>query len=156
MEVRKISFSGKMLERGFWLYAWRITCGPALCVYVGRTGDSSSPNAASPFARMGQHLDFRDNAKGNAMMRNLRGKGVDPVDCEFEQTAVGPIFPEQAAMEEHQPYRDLNAAMEMALANELKGRGYDVLGQHASRKKLDETLFKQVMALFEDSFPPLK
>ena len=155
MQKWQIRFNGKLLERGFWLYAWKITHGTDLYLYVGRTGDSSSANAASPFNRMGQHLDFREKAKGNAMMRNLKRKGVNPVDCEFEQVAVGPIFPEQPGdMDAHKPYRDLNAAMEYALAQELDRRGYEVLGSHVSRKKLDEDLFRQVMDLMNEHYPP--
>ena len=44
------------LERGFWLYVWVIDGAGDTLHYVGRTGDSSSSNAQSPFNRMGQHL----------------------------------------------------------------------------------------------------
>lgn len=46
-----------MLQRGFWLYAWKVV-GPEgeEWVFVGRTGDNSSPNAARAYIRMGQHL----------------------------------------------------------------------------------------------------
>jgi hypothetical protein len=56
------SFDGKLLQRGFWLYVWEITAADhEVFYYVGRTGDSSSPNAQSPFNRMSQHLGV--NAK---------------------------------------------------------------------------------------------
>ena len=45
-----------MLERGFWLYVWRIASPIGEVLYVGRTGDSSSLNASPPFMRMAQHL----------------------------------------------------------------------------------------------------
>ncbi len=155
LKEQRIAFSGQLLRRGFWLYAWRISRGPELYVYVGRTGDSSSPNAASPFSRMSQYLDFRANAKGNAMMRNLRKRGVEPVDCEFELHAIGPIFPEQDSMEQHKPFRDAAAALECALAKELRARGYDVLGNHSSRMRLDERIFKEVRNMVAGSFPAL-
>ncbi len=44
-----MTFDGALLERGFWLYVWRIIEGTRTVLYVGRTGDSSSPNASSPF-----------------------------------------------------------------------------------------------------------
>lgn len=57
-----LDFDGRILQCGFWLYVWKITprTGPAFH-YVGRTGDSSSFNAQSPFNRMGQHLGFKKN-----------------------------------------------------------------------------------------------
>jgi hypothetical protein len=62
-----MSFDGNVLARGFWLYVWDIR-GPSFRrLYVGRTGNSSSPNAQSPFKRIGQHLDPSPNAKGNAL-----------------------------------------------------------------------------------------
>jgi hypothetical protein len=58
-----MSFHDELLQRGFWLYVWDIRAGSERRLYVGRIGDSSSPNAASPFQRIGQHLDFRENAR---------------------------------------------------------------------------------------------
>ena len=71
LEVYRMSFNGQVLKRGFWLYVWKISTPRGKCLYVGRTGDSSSPNAASPFNRIGQHLDLRKNAKGNTMTKRL-------------------------------------------------------------------------------------
>lgn len=57
-----VEFDGAFLQRGFWLYVWRVIAPNSTEVlYVGRTGDSSSPNAQSPFNRMGQHLGFQKN-----------------------------------------------------------------------------------------------
>lgn len=153
--VQTLEFSGQLLQRGFWLYIWRITYSSELFLYVGRTGDSSSANAASPFNRMGQHFDFREKAKGNAMMRNLRKEGIDPVRCNFELTAIGPLFAEQSTMEEHMPFRDKVAAMECALAKALRARRYTVLGSHGSRKGLDKELFDQIFARVEREFPDI-
>jgi hypothetical protein len=60
-------FDGHLLNRGFWLYVWDIKGSISHHVYVGRTGDSSSCHASSPFNRIGQHLDPRATAKGNAL-----------------------------------------------------------------------------------------
>jgi len=120
-------------------------------LYVGRTGDSSSPNAASPFNRIGQHLDLSEKAKANSMTRRLREKSIEPSDCKFEMFAIGPIFPEQSSPEKHNPVRDTVSALEFALSEELKKRKYLVLGTHASRKSLDEPLFKKVLEKINDS-----
>jgi hypothetical protein len=54
-----IRLDGSVLERGYWLFVWEIiTSDGELLLYVGRTGDSSSPDAQSPFVRMGRHVGF--------------------------------------------------------------------------------------------------
>ncbi len=46
-----VQFDGAFLRRGFWLYVWEVTVpNGATIVYVGRTGDSSSPNAQGDWA----------------------------------------------------------------------------------------------------------
>ena len=110
MEMCRMEFSGRLLKRGFWLYIWDIREQNQRRLYVGRTGDSSSPHASSPFRRIGQHLDTRLNAKGNALGRQLASRGINPEACTFEMTAIGPIFDEQKTMHEHEPFRDKTAA----------------------------------------------
>jgi hypothetical protein len=121
-----MSFDGGLLQRGFWIYAWHIRREASEVVYVGRTGDSSSANASSPFRRIGQHLDPSPQAKGNAMARQLRKEGIDPKRCRFEMVAIGPIYPEQNDYVSHVPFRDRMAALERAVADELTLRGYKV------------------------------
>lgn len=149
-----MEFSGKLLKRGFWLYIWDIREDRSRHIYVGRTGDSSSPNASSPFRRIGQHLDSSLNAKGNALGRQLEAASIDPQACTFEMIAIGPIFEEQNDMPEHIPLRDKTAALERALADELTSRGYAVLGKHPAPKNPDPVLFEQVISRIETSFPP--
>jgi hypothetical protein len=67
-----MTFDGHLLNRGFWPYVWRIQGPVSHHVYVGRTGDSSSAHASSPFKRIGQHLDPSPNAKGNALGKHLQ------------------------------------------------------------------------------------
>ncbi len=151
-----MSFDGNVLARGFWLYVWDIR-GPSFRrLYVGRTGDSSSPNAQSPFRRIGQHLDPNPNAKGNALGRQLRRADIDPLSCTFEMLAIGPIFPEQDKMEQHVPIRNQVAALERALADFLQRQGYDVPGSHPHPVPPDEQLFTQVRAIVESKFPPVE
>lgn len=149
LSLHTVEFAGGLLKRGFWIYVWRIRSDEESFVYIGRTGDSSSVNAASPFNRIGQHLDLRENSKSNALTRNLRKASIDPVRCRYEFFAVGPIFPEAPDRGQHEPLRDKVAAVEAAVAVEL-GRSYTVLGKHGSRKPLDPGLLRAVLAALPD------
>ena len=151
-----MKFDGKLLDRGFWLYVWRISAPIKTCLYVGRTGDSSSRYANSPFNRIGQHLDFRKTAKGNAMARQLKYEGINPRDCSFEMLAIGPIFPEQNTFENHKPYRDKVAALEKAASIYLKNRGYAVIGDHRASHEPDANIFAKVTGLLDNEFPDIK
>jgi hypothetical protein len=126
----QMNFNGEVLERGFWLYVWKISKESHTYLYIGRTGDSSSPNASSPFNRIGQHLDFRENAKGNSLAKRLKEANVNPKTSKFRMLALGPLFPEQDEFEAHKPFRDQMATFEFELSRYLKNRGYNVLGTH--------------------------
>jgi hypothetical protein len=145
MKVHHLSFGGAVLERGFWLYVWRVSCGPHLFLYVGRTGDSSSKFAASPFARIGQHLDIRPKASANMLLRHIRKRGLDPQRCNFKFISIGPVFSEQKTLQAHRHHRDRIAPMEAALAEYLRTKGHDVCGSHSSKHPLDRNLFGQVL-----------
>src|SRR4051795_5414460 len=97
-----VAFDGGFLQRGFWLYAWEVAVpGGGTVLYVGRTGDSSSANAQSPFNRMGQHLG---RAVNSSMLRNhLARREVEPEECSFRLVAHGPVLPEAPSkdMAEH-------------------------------------------------------
>lgn len=138
-------FSGKILERGFWLYIWRIQSPSRTVWYVGRTGDNSSPNAASPFGRLSQHLDLRTSATANMLARNLHRAGIEPEQCQFGLLAIGPLFPEQNSFEEHVPFRDSTALLEAELAHHLTEQGLEVIGTHSPRGKFDKELFAEVL-----------
>jgi AbiV family abortive infection protein len=154
MESHAMFFDGTLLERGFWLYIWDIQRHPERYLYIGRTGDSSSPNAASPFARIGQHLDFRPNAKANSIARLLKEKNLVPSSAKFEMLAIGPLFPEQESFKDHIAYRDKMAALENALAEHIRSNGYNVLGTHNSRKAVDKNILREVVEIVEKHFPP--
>ena len=147
-----MSFDGRLLKRGFWLYIWEIKGPFSPHVYVGRTGDSSSPNASSPFRRIGQHLDPRPGAKGNALGRQLKNSGIDCEECSFEMTALGPIFPEQATFEAHVPFRNQMAALERAVADLLRHRGYIVLGTHPRARTPDQGILCQIQKILSARF----
>lgn len=146
-------FDGCLLNRGFWLYAWDIKAPNSHHVYVGRTGDTSSRYASSPFNRIGQHLDQRPKAKGNALGKQLRRAGVNCEECVFEMVAIGPIFPEQASFKEHVPFRNQMATLERAIADELRRRGYNVLGTHPRVGTPDKSLLRKIWSLLGSNFP---
>ncbi len=148
-----MKFDGHLLNRGFWLYVWEIKGPLSHHIYVGRTGDSSSPHASSPFKRIGQHLDPGPNAKGNALGKQLQRAGVKYEECSFEMVAIGPIWPEQADFEAHKPVRDQMAALERGVTDELRQRGYQVLGTHPRAGTPDEAVLRQLLALLDPKFP---
>jgi hypothetical protein len=148
MQVHRLQFSGAILERGFWLYTWRIRDSGKEFFYVGRTGDSSSQFAASPFSRIGQHLDVRPKATANMLLRHIRTLKLDPLTCSYELIALGPIFPEQPTLALHRKYRDQIAPLEGALADMLRASGRVVVGTHGSTHKADPRLIAEVSTAF--------
>jgi len=154
--LHEVMFQGGILQRGFWLYVWEITPpdGPIL-YYVGRTGDSSSTNAQSPFNRMGQHLGFAANS--NMLRRHLGNHRVEPEACTFRLVALGPLEEESRdeGRDEHDERRDAVAAMEMALAEALGSAGCRVVNRVVCRKPLNVGRFAQVQAAFAKAFPNL-
>jgi len=151
-----VSLDGGVLEREFWLYVWEVTSldGRKL-EYVGRTGDSSSPNAQSPFVRMGQHLG---SAKNSSMLRNHLDKHeVDPERCTFRLIAYGPVLPETVGgMKTHRVSRDAIASMEKRLAEDLAEAGYEVMNRVASRKPLDLDAYSEFRAAFAPELSELR
>ena len=143
-QLHELSLPGAMLARGFWLYVWEVTDGSGRqWLYVGRTGDSSSPNAQSPFSRLSQHLG--GNRRGNALRRNLARVGVNPDTCRsFELSCYGPVLPECEDMERHRPSRDIMAGLEKGLRDALHAAGYNLLNEVKSRHPIDQCIRRQV------------
>ena len=152
--THELSFDGGLLQRGFWLYVWEITAPDGITLYyVGRTGDSSSINAQSPFNRMGQHLGFA--AASNMLRQHLQGKGITAEECDFRFVAYGPIMEEAATQDEHRKLRDVTAALEKALAIAFNDSGCEVLNTVKCRKKPDQNLWEQVYKAFAAYFTRL-
>ncbi|MBI2898586.1 MAG: hypothetical protein HYY17_00205 [Planctomycetes bacterium] len=150
-----LTLPGPMLERGFWLYVWRTETPEGEYLYVGRTGDNSSPNATPPYQRMGQHLGHAKTQ--NALRQHLERHGIAPERCtQFHLIAHGPLFPEAADMAAHVGPRDVVAALEKALADNLLASGYRVLNTVNCRKILDPKLWSEVRAAFARHFPKLR
>jgi hypothetical protein len=152
-----MTLDGTMLKRGFWLYVVEITSPPArAAAYVGRTGDSSSANAASLFTRMTGHLNDKKSAKANSLLRRLVEKKFVCHDCSYRVVGIGPLFDQQASMDLHKPVRDQLAALERAVADHLRNRGYDVLGDHPKPGAVDPDLWRRVLRVIDTEFtaPP--
>lgn len=151
--ICSMQFNGHLLMRGFWLYVWRITSEGRCFAYVGRTGDSSSSFASSPFARVAQHLNLKEDAKSNSLVRHLWKNKLDPTKCAFELIAFGPLFPEQESMNMHSEFRDRTAALEAYLANELKTRGLEIMGTHFTRHEPRREDLALVREFLNEKFP---
>ena len=149
-----LTFDGGMTERGFWLYVWRVTSSDNReLLYVGMTGDTASPNAASPFGRMGRHLDPK--SLGNALLQYLNKCDVLARGCKFELTTYGPVFPEAPNMDEHKEPWSKVSSVEKALHDALVNVGYKVMNPVKSRQPLDAELWGQVRTAFAKRFPGL-
>lgn len=149
-----LTLPGAMLQRGFWLYVWRVDTPKGEMLYVGRTGDSSSPNAAPPYTRMGQHLGHVKAS--NALRAHLVRVGIEPEACrEYDLIAHGPLFEEQADMDTHRGPRDIVAALEKQLACALEAGGYKVLNTVNCRHPLDGKAWSAVRTAFIEYFPKI-
>jgi len=149
-----LTLPGPMLERGFWLYVWRVETPRGVFLYVGRTGDSSSSHATTPYQRMGQHLGKLKTQ--NMLRQNLEKEGIEPELCNsFELIAYGPMFPEAKDMPAHRIPRDTMAALEKKLADALMESGYSVLNTMNCRRTLEKNLWNEVRDAFAKYFPKL-
>jgi len=158
-----LTLPGPMLQRGFWLYVWQVETPIGEMLYVGRTGDNSSPHATAPYTRMGQHLGSLKNQ--NALRRHLEKRGVEPRGCvAFHLISHGPLYPEipkeegstrRALMALHMPVRNIVGAMEKALAEDLAAAGYTVLNTVKWKPALDPILWAPVRAAFALHFTRL-
>ncbi|MGQ3210897.1 hypothetical protein [Shinella sp.] len=161
--LHRLTLPGPMLKRGFWLYVWRVETPKGEWLYVGRTGDSSSPHATAPYTRMGQHLGFSKAA--NSLRRLLSEAGVEPETCgQFDLISYGPIFPEIGMTKDqlrheqmvlHTPVRDQMAALEKKLRDSLVVAGYLVLNVVHSKKQYDAVHWEAVRDAFTEHFPSL-
>lgn len=157
-----LTLPGPMLRRGFWLYVWRVETPAGEMLYVGRTGDNSSPHATAPYTRMGQHLGAIQTQ--NALRKHLERRGVELTACAFHLVSHGPLYPEvektegaerAALMAAHLPVRDIVGAMEKALADDLSAAGYDVLNTVKWKPPLDPVLWVPVREAFAREFSRL-
>lgn len=170
--VRTLEFPGHMTRRGFSLYVWEIEHPiKGKLLYVGRTGDTSSPNASSPIRRMGQH--FHPVNRGNTLYRWLTSEkySVELESCtSFKLFSYGPICKEivpdgtepedpfkrrKVLMDRHWGPRDVVAGLEKALADTLREAGYEVMNDVRGRIDTESHRWHQVLEAFTDPFPGL-
>jgi hypothetical protein len=166
----RLKLPAPMLRRGFWLYVWCVTTdGGAQLLYVGRTGDNSSPNASPPYVRMGQHLGSIKSQ--NALRQHLIARSIDPQQCQsFDLVAHGPIYPEVAKpvdfkhadkairlvlMEQHTPLRNIVGAMEKRLSIELRAAGYTVMNTVKWKYQVPDVDWLPIRKAFAEDFPKL-
>ena len=154
--LHRLAFDGALLARGFWLYIWEITTKDGSKIhYVGRTGDSSSLHAQSPFARISQHLGR--NANANALRRNLENHELVAEECRaFRLFACGPLFPESHGQTEHTQSRDIVAALEKQLADSMRTAGYRMLNEVKCHRQFDLELWRSIVSVFTEPFPNLQ
>ncbi|WP_417589137.1 hypothetical protein [Pararhodobacter oceanensis] len=164
-DLHQLTLPGAMLRRGFWLYVWKITGPSGTALYVGRTGDNSSPHASAPYTRMGQHLGSAKTQ--NALRRHLETRGWTDFDSlTFDLFSHGPIYPEvdhdgadrSTLMARHMPLRDQVGAMEKLLCDGLRVAGYDVMNTVNCKWTLDTVgteKWEIAKAAFRKEFPEL-
>jgi hypothetical protein len=150
-----LKFSTEILQRGFWLYVWVIRASEGRILhYVGRTGDSASPNAQSPFSRISGHLG--SNKHANALTRNLEKLGIKLGECEnLEFVTYGPLDEQANTMEEHIPKRDKIHALERDLCKGMSEAGYTVINKVTCRLPTNEGDWLKVRVEFSKRFPRL-
>lgn len=162
--THRLTLPGPMLQRGFWLYVWRVEVPDGgEWLYVGRTGDNSSPNASAPYTRMGQHLGVIANQ--NALRARLRDRDIKAENClAFHLVAHGPLHPEIAKgegkpraelMDLHRPLRDEVGAYERDLALALEQAGYRVLNTVKWKHHGEPARWKLIKEAFAEDFPRL-
>lgn len=161
-----LTLPGSMLNRGFWLYVWRVQTSKGVKHYVGRTGDNSSPYASPVYIRMGQHLGKASNT--NPLRKYLEKANLKPEQCSYEMIAHGPIYDEvhngfdykdrktrATLFKKHKPLRDDIAAMEKQLCNDLRAAGYFVFNDVNSNAPLNLETWAPVRMAFTKEFPLL-
>jgi hypothetical protein len=92
------------------------------------------------------------------MLRNhLDKRKLSMTGCTFRLVAHGPVLPEaeDKSMDAHKLHRDVVAAIEKRLADDLLAAGYDVMNTVNCKQPLDPQLYAGVRAAFEAEFPRL-
>jgi hypothetical protein len=159
-----LTLPGAMLRRGFWLYVWRVEDAEGNeWLYVGRTGDNSSPRASAPYTRMGQHLGTSKNQ--NALRARLKDQGIEAEHCRaFHFVAHGPLYPEveqadgadrATLMAKHVRLRDEVGAYERDLEVALRQAGYRLLNRVNCKWPGDPGRWQEIKQAFAVHFPKL-
>ena len=141
METYEIKFQSAILRRGFWIYVVQITDSKGKkYYYVGRTGDSSSVNAASLFVRLGRHFENKKKAKGNTLWRAIEREEIDKDKLSFQIVGFY-LQKEEKQKEKYQKIIKEISCVEDKLHKDLEKVVGEVLG----------TQWKNGKGLFENS-----
>jgi hypothetical protein len=154
-KLHEFAIPSEVLQRGFWLYVWQVNLrGGRAVYYVGRTGDSSSLKAQSPFSRVSGHLGANEHA--NALRRHLAKNGISFDDCQgLEFVTFGPLYDEADNLADHRDRRDKMHALESELCRAM-AQQYKVLNTVDCRKKTDPVMWRTVQAAFASKFKLLQ
>lgn len=151
-----MSLPAPILQRGFWLYVWRV-CLPndRIKYYVGMTGDVTGA-AQSPFNRVTSHLGA--NPRSNALRKYLSRAGASIEKCKsFDLYTFGPIYPLPEPGKIYQAARSRVATLESKLWHHMKLSGYDMLNPPPGYSApLDYTAWRQACTAFQAQLPNLK
>ncbi|MFH5880880.1 hypothetical protein [Liberiplasma polymorphum] len=148
MNDYEFNFNGVLLNKGFWIYCYKITTREnQLFYYIGRTGDNKEFQVGSPLKRLFAH--FGDNKNSNALKTNMIKNDLSLEDCDYHFYAFGPYFGFPNTKEEHIHSRDYVSTIEKLLAEKLKESGFNVLGTHQMRNpfKMDN-IFNEINRIF--------
>jgi hypothetical protein len=85
------------------------------------------------------------------LLRHVRKMGLDPLACEFDLIAMGPLFPEQPTLQLHRKFRDRISPLEAELAAHLRSKGLEVVGKHTTNTVADPQLFARVKTEFAEA-----
>lgn len=154
-KLHRFTIPAEVLQRGFWLYIWQVNLRGGRAVhYVGRTGDSSSLKAQSPFSRVSGHLG--PNKHANALRRHLAKNGISFDDCEgLEFVTFGPLFHEADNPAAFRERRDKTHALESELCRAMAQK-YNVLNTVNCHKEIDPVMWQSVQAAFGSKFKLLQ
>ncbi|MBN2180998.1 MAG: hypothetical protein JW715_03730 [Sedimentisphaerales bacterium] len=150
MKISRMSFDGAILKRGYWIYVILIYHkSDKMYLYIGRTGDEAKKNAAaaSPFQRIGEHLNYRQSAKANTVKKCFDSNKFP--EYQVRLIAVGPLFPKQNDPDSHVRYRDKMKALEKSVAEHFISKGYYVPGKHYDSNAKDLDLAKKIIKVLE-------
>jgi hypothetical protein len=150
MKTSQMAFDGALLVRGYWIYTIMLYHKSGkVTFYVGRTGDEAfrKAAAASPFQRIGEHLNYRPSAKPNTVKNCLKPNKFP--EYRIRIFATGPLFPKQKDSDSHIRCRDKTKALEKSVADYFISKKYDVRGNHYNSDAKDPELAKKVIKALE-------
>lgn len=157
-KLHRFELPSALLERGFWLYVWKIQEGHNTrpIFYVGMTGDTGSYSAQSPINRVSAHLGSNEYA--NALRQYAEKKKINLNSCwKIELAAFGPIstvpaITDDASKALYRAERRKVAALEKALWTALKEDGYAMLNECPKCISAHDSAH---LASIRESFAPL-